>query len=495
MTSRLEDASNSAFPKVHINGLDLTEKLSRCFLQWPEGMIALDSDASILWLSDGAKSIGGWRPERVLNQHIHDVLCISSRGFDHEKDVCPLTRAQVECGGQPRSNYWLEEDGGYLSVDYRVIVMPEDAGVDRFISFYENRLDDHNFEELNKYAVFVDHSPAAITEFDCDGQLLFANPAMQSLMIDMGFDENGVSVVFPTDLEKHCEQCCADKISLKDIEVCIDKTYFNWHFHPLEGKQDTTVIGYAFDTTEQRQAELRAKEARAEARRDFYAKMMHELRTPLNAIVGYSDLVLYRLRDDLNEKDRKALRGIKMGGLQLNELISDTLDIAKIEAGKMFADVETFLVNSVVTEIDEQLRYLAEIKKLEYRIYCEQGMQVVSDRGKIRQILVNLISNAIKYTRNGYVDLIINCQGSEYWMLSVKDSGVGIPEDQLDGLFESYERVRESKNVGIQGTGLGLALVRELVAVLGGTVSVESVYGEGSVFTVMLPKTADTQYP
>lgn len=454
---------------------------------WPDGLIALDNGGKILWLSEKAVRIIGWWPEDVVGKDAHTLLCLENREFEHAKPSCPLTKGTTDEEPIMNSASWLSASGDYVSVDFRVLVFDSDQGANRLISFFETRHKEYNFAELEKFAGFVDKNPAAIAEFNIEGQMLFGNPAMQELLMLHGFNELGVASIFPNNIVDICRACCNEDQNETHINVEVEDRWYCWHFHPLLINDETTVIGYAFDATEQRVAEEQARTTRAQARRDFYAKMMHELRTPLNAIVGYSDLVLCRSAENLNERDKRALEGVKAGGMQLNELISDTLDISKIEAGRMTVEVEEFSVRAVIDDINEQMQYLATVKKLAYNVSCDADTLLTTDRHKIRQILINLISNAIKYTKKGSVSLEIIPTSGNQFMLRVIDTGVGIPADQLQHLFIAYKQVRERQNLGIQGTGLGLALVSELVAMLHGKINVESVYGEGSAFTVLLP--------
>jgi len=467
--------------------------LDQWLVQWPDGLITLDSGGRILWVSDKATALLGWTNEQLCGRSIHECLCIQSREFEHSATKCALLHSDEDEQSLMHSAYWLAQSGEYLSIDYRRI--PVSIGeVAVIVSFFENRKAQHNFAELQKFASYVEKNPAAIAEFDHEGQMLFSNPSLQNLLLELGFNDEGQANIFPQQLADICHQCCNEQKNIVDKAVRVADAWFSWAFHPLEINGETTVIGYAFDVTEQKEMEEELRTARANARRDFYAKMMHELRTPLNAIVGYSDLVMLR-SSHLDERDKKALRGIKIGGMQLNELISDTLDISKIEAGKMTADMEEFSVAQVVKDIQDQMQYLAEARKLDYTVLCDDDLVVLCDRKKVRQILINLISNAIKYTKEGSIFVRVRRltpateTEDERFEIAVADTGVGIPEEQIDGLFQAYQQVREKKNVGIQGTGLGLALVKELVAVLKGEITVESVYGEGSKFTVQLPIT------
>ena len=221
-------------------------------------------------------------------------------------------------------------------------------------------------------------------------------------------------------------------------------------------------------------------------RRDFYAKMIHELRTPLNAIMGFSDILLARSQTKLSARECKNLQAIKNAGFQLNELVTDTLDISKIEAGFMTLDRAEFDVTALCNTFLPQIESLAAAKNLTFETVLPKVAVMKSDQQKVRQILINLLSNAIKYTRQGAVTLTVKLSDGCI-RFSIADTGVGIPDAQKHKLFGNYSQIDDAQNAGICGTGLGLALVGELVKLLKGEVAVQSEYSQGSEFIVTLP--------
>lgn len=482
-----------------------SEDLRQWLANWPDGIIALSSQFEVQFASEKAQQLLGWPAKFPFNQHIHDIVCLPNVANAHNREQCPLC-APHSANNEPVTSDWLHASGEYLSVDYRLISFLDTTSVSnspldsiyRVISFTDNTKRKHNQEEMQKLAEYVDNNPAPLVELDRSGQMQFANPALQAAMIEWGFNEDGQANILPKNLAQICEHCIDNGYATTEQEVDLNSSVYSWHFHPISIFNQVSVIGYAFDITKQREAEQAIQNAQADARRDFYAKMMHELRTPLNAIIGFSDVLLWRSSDKLDEKDNTALKNIKVAGIQLNEMISDTLDISKIEAGKMTLEPETFVASLQLEEMKDQMQYLAEAKGLQY--FCESDADIpfYSDRKKIRQILVNLISNAIKYTKKGEVWVSVTQEAdilrpdNATITLSVKDTGIGIPEDQIGTLFKAYQRVRETKNIDIQGTGIGLALVWELVTLLNGKIHVTSTYGQGSHFTVTIPSLVKT---
>ena len=232
-------------------------------------------------------------------------------------------------------------------------------------------------------------------------------------------------------------------------------------------------------------------EARANARNDFLANMSHDIRTPMNAIVGYTNIAKSRRDDPAVVAD--ALEKIGSSSHFLLSLINDILDISKIESGKMQVNLASCNLGDIFRRIEDITALQARNKSLiiSYRHESIRHLQVNADELRIEQVLVNIVSNAIKYTPSGKtVDLIAEeepAEGNRYrYRFIVRDTGIGISEDYLPHIFESFTREEKTTVNRIQGTGLGLAITARVVELMGGTISVKSKVGEGSQFTVEL---------
>jgi PAS domain S-box-containing protein len=220
---------------------------------------------------------------------------------------------------------------------------------------------------------------------------------------------------------------------------------------------------------------------------EFLASMSHELRTPLNAVIGFSDLLLEETVGELNEKQKRYVSHIAQGGRHLLALIGDILDLSKIEAGRLELRMETFLAADAISEVLTALRPSAATKKLALRSDVSEGLEIVADRVRFKQILLNLMSNAIKFTpEGGEVGLDARAGGS-FYRIAVTDAGIGIAPEDVQTIFESFRQVASSTKGIREGTGLGLAITRRLVEAHRGRISVESRVGRGSRFVVELP--------
>jgi protein-histidine pros-kinase len=222
---------------------------------------------------------------------------------------------------------------------------------------------------------------------------------------------------------------------------------------------------------------------------EFLANMSHELRTPLNAIIGFTGTLLMKLPGPLNAAQEKQLRTVQTGANHLLSLINDLLDVTKIEAGKVELSLAPVECKEVIDEVGASLRPQAEAKGLEFTATVPQGLTVRTDRRALSQIIINLANNAIKFTERGSVRIRAERRednGSRALEISVEDTGVGIrPEDQAK-LFAAFSQV--DAKTGQEGTGLGLHLSQKLAGALGGRIELESEYGRGSTFTIVLPE-------
>jgi signal transduction histidine kinase/HPt (histidine-containing phosphotransfer) domain-containing protein/ActR/RegA family two-component response regulator len=231
--------------------------------------------------------------------------------------------------------------------------------------------------------------------------------------------------------------------------------------------------------------------AASDAKAAFLANMSHEIRTPMNAIIGMSTLFP---SGNLDDTQKHFLTDIKKMSRSLVEIIDDILDFSKIEAGKTAISPIHFNLRALVDNVSSLSKFLIQNKSLKFDIDINQNVPVwmYGDETRIRQIFTNLISNAIKYTNEGFVRFSvekIKKDGKELIIAKVTDSGIGIKKEDIDKLFSPFQRMDERKTRAIKGTGLGLVICRQLASLMGGEISVESEYQKGSTFTLSLPFT------
>ena len=290
--------------------------------------------------------------------------------------------------------------------------------------------------------------------------------------------------------------------------------YFAWYLHPelvkphtrkvffMDSLVSVILVGIAiyvlfiYQKANLRRESLRAREeaARAEelnrAQNRFFSSMSHEIRTPINSILGLNEVILRR--EEASEEIKKDAENIQGAGKMLLSLINDILDFSKIEAGRMDIVPVDYKVSNMISEIVNMIWLRANDKGLEFNVDVDPSIPSVlfGDEVRIKQIIINLLNNAVKYTQAGSVNLHIESESTEegrvQLLISVSDTGMGIRQEVLPTLFDAFKRVDQEKNRNIEGTGLGLSIVKQLTDLMDGEVSVNSVYGQGTTFTVRL---------
>jgi signal transduction histidine kinase len=223
------------------------------------------------------------------------------------------------------------------------------------------------------------------------------------------------------------------------------------------------------------------------AKSEFLAIMSHELRTPLNSIIGFSDLMLEEIAGELNEKQKHYTCNIATSGKHLLTIINDILDLSKIEAGEMELNCKNISLKDVVDEVAETISPLLYKNNLTLNTSKMENTVTIADRNKIRQILLNLVGNSIKFTPKGGLIEIYSVTKDGMVNICVKDTGIGISSEDMKKLFEPFKQLDSALSRKYDGTGLGLSLVQKLTEMHGGTVTVESELNKGSTFTISIP--------
>jgi signal transduction histidine kinase len=264
----------------------------------------------------------------------------------------------------------------------------------------------------------------------------------------------------------------------------------------------TVWHGYVDDVTERRQLD-RARhdaavaEAANRAKTEFLSRMSHELRTPLNAVLGFAQLMEIDPAEPPGDNQKRRLKLIREAGEHLLHMIGDLLDLTRIESGGMALAPESVAVRELAAQTLELVRELADKAQVSLSLRPGPEITIVVDRTRLRQVLLNLLSNAIKYNRpGGRVEVVLVTGAGDdgrRLRIDIADTGLGIAEADLPQVFEPFQRGRHAQGA-IEGAGIGLAVTRALVHLMGGNVHASSVVGEGSVFSLLLP-TAPTVAP
>jgi PAS domain S-box-containing protein len=466
--------------------------------------IGKDSTGTRLKVGEGAMGSVAESHEPLIIPSYHEWLGQSAKYDDvtvHSVMAAPLLIGRRLVGAiatvHADPNRIFDED------DLRLLNMfaPQAAiAIENARLYTEAQRQRQYFEEL------VRNSPVAIVVLDAAHNILSSNPAFESLF---GYTQGEIE-------GKNLDQIITTEETRAEA-VAYTEEGFDHTVHGIGRRRrkdgqfvDVEILGVPVivrgkhvglmglyhDVTELLKARRDAEDANS-AKSQFLANMSHELRTPLNAILGYSEM-LQELAEDVDQLDFVPdLQKIHSAGRHLLTLINDVLDLSKIEAGKMDLVVERFDVNNLVDEVATTIRPLIDKNSNRLEVNCADNAGVMSsDLTRIRQILLNLLSNASKFTEHGTIELGVQREdgaetGAEDVVFSVADSGIGMTEEQMAKLFEAFSQAEASTSRRFGGTGLGLAICRRFCQMMGGDISVESEPGSGSTFTVRLPVEVD----
>jgi PAS domain S-box-containing protein len=366
-----------------------------------------------------------------------------------------------------------------------------------------------------KYRDLVENANSIILRWDTEGRLTFMNEYGQSFF---GYREDELvghsvigTIVPTTESSGRDLATLMDRIARHPGEFVAhenenirrngQRVWIAWTNRPVfdaSGKLvETLSVGNDITALKQIERELmKAKETAESADRlksTFLATMSHELRTPLNSIIGFTGIMLQGLAGPLNDEQKKQLGMVRDSARHLHALINDVLDLSKIEAGQMKIDCSSFDFETSAAKVVDEMKPLAQKKGLELRFQvAAQVGNMVSDRRRVEQVLMNLIGNALKFTDEGEVEVTAALVDGAL-EISVRDTGIGIKPEDWPILFRPFQQVDIGLTRRHEGTGLGLSICRKIVELLGGSITFNSTFGVGSVFTFRLPLRAPEQ--
>ena len=360
-------------------------------------------------------------------------------------------------------------------------------------------------ESEARYRLLADNSTDMVFQLDLDFVRRYVSPASREIL---GYSSDELvgtkpgNQVHPEDAGRVVAMCqaLANGVERASITNRIRHRDGRWIWVEAECRlvrdKDTgrpsAILGSLRDVSARKSSEAEADAARRQAEQaaaaqgQFLATMSHELRTPLNSVLGFADIILDR--NDLVPEARRQVGLIQTAGDFLLTVVNDVLDFSKIEEGKMELVTAAFPLQGVIDDSISVIRDFAVKKNLELTVRADQDIPryVLGDESRLRQVLLNLLNNAIKFTRSGHVALEVErvgtCQGGEQLRFAISDTGIGIPDDQRNRLFQRFSQVDGSTSREFGGSGLGLAICKRLIELMGGQIGVDSKLGEGSTF-------------
>lgn len=462
-----------------------------------DAIVVTDQTGRIVFLSSEAQRLFG-RTRDVIGLEFHDLIGCFMSG-ESEAAQCPFTR-MVDTGELVviPSHFWDREDGTQFELSLSFWPRTQQGVPVGGMVVVRDLTDAMEIQrDVQRAARLAEDAQNPIVEFDATGAMLYANTGMLNVMAQCGLLEAGIEVMFPAVLPAMLQECLTTNSALMRVEHVVADRVIAWSLFPLEELK--LVRAYGLDITSD-VALRRAKEAAEESTRAkgiFLATMSHELRTPMNGVLGCTQL----LKDtSLTDQQRELIETMHRSADALLTLVNDILDFSKIEAGKMSLEVANVNLRALVGDVTTLAEGLAAQKGLtiSQKIDADVPEEFRGDPIRLRQILFNLVGNAIKFTKQGGVTIAISSltrdvtdeSGVVVLQWSVQDTGIGLTPEQQANLFKAYAQAEASTARRFGGTGLGLMICKQLVELMGGTITVNSVSGQGSTFaytTNLLP--------
>jgi PAS domain S-box-containing protein len=457
--------------------------------------------------------ITGFRPEDKIGTTRTHFVDPASLKVDPEKWSLHIADLQAH---RPFRNFEYEfaaQDGRLISVRISGTPLFDESGM--FQGYRGIGTDISGIVESaralkvsdEQFHTFVDNLPASVNLKDTQGHYLLINRKHSEMF---GFPEQRIvgKVISEFLPERHADDAIDQErevLQSKDVvtrerRIVIDgnpRSFLITKFPVLDATGAVARIGtIGFDITELKTAEAALVAAKAEAanrsKSNFLAAMSHDLRTPLNAIIGFADVICLQFFGEINDKYQDYAKDIRLSGEHLLALIGDILDVTAIEAGKLELNRDDVDLATITAECAKIVKGEARARDLEMNFDVPANLPPVrADRQAMKKILLNLLTNSLKFTPRGGTVLVTAEIESEHHVISVRDTGIGIPEDRIGSITEPFVRGSNDPYRSQSGAGLGLAIVKSLVSLHEGTLSIMSVTGEGTVVTVSLPRYRD----
>jgi len=491
------------------------------------GVITMDSKGIIESYNDAAEKIFGFTRNEVTRKNI-SMLMGPPESVEHDGYLQDYRNGKPRAKlGESREVVGRRKDGSKVYLDLGVNEINIDGsqfftGTFRDITEIKKATDDLANAHLQLQNVFNSATQVSIIATDLEGKITIFNPGAERML---GYTSDEIigqtSDIFHLTSEVDDRSAELSKELGRPIEGF--ETYValarlggyaekEWTYIRKDGSQltvesavtatyDTSgqitgYLGIALDITQRKRGEeaLRLAKSVAEdanqTKSEFLTNMSHELRTPLNSVIGFSNIILRNSKSTLDEQEVTYLERIQANGKHLLGLINDILDLSKVEAGSMELEIVSLNVADLIKDLMGHVESQVTERPVNLKTKLpEKAIEIKTDPGKLKQVLLNLLSNAIKFTEEGAVTVELETHPKTHRPLAIRvsDTGIGIPEERLKNIFDEFQQVDASTQRKFGGTGLGLSISKSFCELMGYTLEVSSVLGEGSTFEISIP--------
>ena len=490
--------------RLHADLVDSEGRIRAIFRTAPMVIGRIDPQGMMVEMNPVLFEMTGYTVEEVIGHHFNDVPWADD-GFIDRRSQGDLLKGRRERAQYEK--HLRRKDGSHFWAEITVsTVRRPDRGIDFFYVMVKDVNERKVAEEalrkseIRKGAI-VSSALDCIVVADSEGRIMEFNPAAERAFGRTRDDVIGADIFevisatrfrdgYRSQFAKYVqnEERTQHAGRLETMALRSDGTEFPIDVSIALFEQDgSTILSASLrDLSEREQAVAATRESEAKSR--FLASMSHELRTPLNSILGFSQLLETGSTGPLNDRQKRYVGHIESSGRHLLALITEVLDLSKVAAGQMEVDVEDVDLVPLVVEALARVGPLGDSRPVELVLDPAPPLWVRADRRRLLQVLLNLLSNAIKFTPAGGVVRVGIARSGHEVEIAVVDTGIGISSEQREWIFEEFTQVQRGALDSQEGTGLGLALSRRLLTLMDGTIRLQSEVGQGSVFTVSLPR-------